>query len=446
MYLFPHLIRSYLLRIGLLLSCLSFTACEEAGLQSFEWLEQTAFPTGLAIHPEENLLGVVSSNYDLANPTGAFSIADLDTLAEEMNDIMVAEGPLGTVAEPFSESVAIPSFGHRPVYSPAGDQIFIATRGDNLIAEIEMETGPEQTARLSCGDLENDTDVIFCEDENYQLRVPATDPYDIVLYEQEGSLIKGAVALISHNEVLFFESDSAAAPEVRNRITGALQLGLNILGTRSMVFRSETTATSALLFAVVESYGFSSTKPFVSVVYFDPSKGPSSVVRTFSLSERTDASSARALALTSDQSALLLALREPDSLMRIDLTETEGTLNLIPSLMVPTCRNPTSVASFQLDQEGESSPSDFILVACYSDHSVMLYDATSLTQLGAAKFFGRGPFDIAVNHHVTPAEAYVSYFLDNSVGVFSLQDSDGAPALIPKGRLGEASPKPEDGR
>ena len=446
MYLSRLIFRPYSSVIVSGLVCLIFTSCEDTVQQSSQWVETAAYPTGIAIHPEENLLGVVSSNYDLANPTGAFSMANLDDVADQLDDVLVAEGPLGSIPEPYFQSVSIPSFGHRPVYSPSGEQIFVATRGDNLIAEIEMAIGSGNSVELSCGEIDEDTDVLFCEDENYQLRVPATDPYDLVLFEQEDNLVKGAVALISHDEVLFFESDTSAAPEARNRITGALSLGLNILGARSMVYRAETNQSSGLLFAAVESYGYTSTKPLISIVYFDPTRGPSGVVRAFSLSDFTGSSSARALSLTHDETALVLALREPDALLRIHIEDTGGTVKLVPGYMVPTCRNPTSIAPFQLTDVSSSDASDFILVACYSDDSLMLYDAQSLTQLGAVRHFGRGPFDIAINHHVSPPEAYVSYFLDNSVGVFSLQDSSGAPALKPKGRLGQASPKPEDGR
>ena len=82
-------------------------------------------------------------------------------------------------------------------------------------------------------------------------------------------------------------------------------------------------------------------------------------------------------------------------------------------------------------------------MTCQDSQAIELLDPTTLTPTDAVRFYGRSPYDVVVTPDGT--RAFVSFFLDNSIGVFSLTDGTAA-GLSPIGRLGTPLPRPDDGR
>jgi hypothetical protein len=425
---------------------LGLISCEQEISNDAEWTRAVSYPTGLAIHPSSNVLTVVSSNYDLKYESGLLLVANLDEVSEQLDQVLVAEGPLGAVQEPYFDSVTIPSFGHRPVFSANGEHVFIATRRDNLISEVEFLSSNDQPFQLHCGDQNNADAVPNCGQDAYSVQMSGNDPYDIVLYEENESVVSGVVSLISHDEVIFFESDSTEPAATRNQVAGTLSLGINVLGARSMIYRPPTATVPGTIFAAVETFGYFSSTPFIDLAYFEPSRGSQAVVHMESLTGIAGATSARGLTLSPDGDAIFVLLREPDAVLRMNLVETDGRLSVQTSQMTSTCKNPTAMAAFQLPDTTQGGQRDYLMITCFSDDTISIYDAISLSQIDVLRYFGRGPFDVAINSHVSPPEAYVSFFLDNSIGVFSLQNESGGAHLQARGRIGLPSIKPEDGR
>jgi hypothetical protein len=436
---------------GLLVAC-GLLGCDAfSGLETPETagnlppLTRPLYPTGIALHPTENMLAVVSSNFDLRHASGALLLADLDQVTSDLangNDDGTAISLM-----PYVDAAFIPSFGNRPVWSTDGARLVLPVRDDNRLIEVNLDLATTKP-RLTCGDRFDD-ETPTCDASPYAVTLAGSDPYSVVLYEETPDRISGVVGLVSSPDLYFFTIRPSLDGFDRIRMA-PLSLAGDALGVRGLAVRS--VGNMRTVFATVDRLG-TSTRGLSSVVFFDPTRanpvsGDTSavVVRSIDLFDLTGSSSARDLAVTPDGDGLLVLLRLPDGLLRLDITPTGSTVALELGGLGPTCREPSAIAIARLTGT-RFGDVDRAIVTCFGSDAVVGHDPLHLHETDAARFFGDGPFDVVIDARPDrgPA-AYVSYFLDDSIGVFSLVDENGDVRLTPKGRIGTARPPREDGR
>jgi hypothetical protein len=433
-----------LLVLGLC-ACDAFSELETPNTLNTPPLTRPLYPTGLALHPSANLLAVVSSNFDLQHRSGALLLADLDQVA---SDLQTSNDGSAISLMPYVDAAFIPSFGNRPVWSADGARLVLPVRDDNRLIEVGLNLTTTKP-RLSCGDRFDD-EVPTCDSAPYAVTLAGSDPYSVVLYEDTPDRISGVVGLVSSPDLYFFTVRPGLDGFDRIRMA-PLPLAGDALGVRGLAVRS--IGNSRTVFATVDRLGATTTRALSSVVWFDPTRanpvlGDTSavVVRSLDLFNLTGSSSARDLAVTPDGDAVLVLLRLPDGLLRLDITPVGATVSLQLGGLASTCREPSSLAVARLTgtRTGEV---DRAIVTCFAADAVVGHDPLSLHETDAARYFGDGPFDVVIDARPDRGpKAYVSYFLDDSIGVFDLVDENGDVRLTPKGRIGTARPPREDGR
>lgn len=384
--------------------------------------EAAHFPTGLAFDEARRALLVVSSNHDLRDNRGALLSVDLS--AVQTGD----DAPTTAAADAYESAVFIPSFGGRPAMSPDGSAIFVPTRETNTLIRVDR-TGDG----LRCG-----TDTADCADDN-TVQAHANDPSRVLLTSTDDSGVKGVLSTMGSGVLRGFES--AAGDPARIALDDrALNLGADIEGVRALAL-APTLGPEPLLLVVAQGTPVRNvrTRSFLFAVAPDLSR----IVSRVDLTSLTDASFAIDLALTPAGDAAVIT-RSPDSVARLALRYEAG-YGLVADLgaVSGTCRRPVAVQAAQLNADGQTH--DRIVVTCSGDDMVQSLDAHTLVQDGAVRFFGRTPYEIAID--AANARAYVSHFADDSIGVFSLLSTDGtATDLRAVGRIGAQRDRLDDGR
>ena len=170
---------------------------------------------------------------------------------------------------------------------------------------------------------------------------------------------------------------------------------------------------------------------------------PNAPVTRFDLSGATGALATRDLVLVPGGAGkdddVVVQLRSPEALARVTLTHSDdGAVRPRLSGLAASCKQPTSLVRVPASTLGH----DRLLQTCQLSEAIELVDPLTLQPLDSVRFFGRSPYAVAF-HGTT---AFVSFFLDNSVGVLSMQDADGSEHLRARGRVGAQAAPPEDGR
>jgi hypothetical protein len=418
---------------GLLITCGAACLPVEPELP----LDGPRFPTGLAVTPDGAHLVVVSSNFDLAFDEGGLLIADLSTVRKATRD---GDGDV-VVEDAYMSGVLIPSFGDLPILSSDGRRVLVPSRGANLVSSVELSA----EGRLSCGGKDKPQ---HCGVAPRALQLPANDPLGAAVLtetlDSDGNVqrITALSTLLSSPEVFLFSDDPARSGSKRMEIQGSLNLGEAVAGVRSVVLRPALYGSPSVAIAATELNPNLSGAVGALLAVFEPINAAD--VSLLDVSFDTGAIELRDLVLVpgvdGDDDALVAVLRQPDGLARFELDD--GGRLPIPRLagLAPTCRTPTSLAL------AEPVPGvKRLLLTCQEGDVVQMIDPVTLAPTDVVRFAGRAPYEVVVNAQADPPEAYVSFFLDNSVGVFTLADGD-APALRFRGRIGAALPRAEDGR
>lgn len=409
--------------------------------------DRPVFPTGLAVVPGGAHLLVVSSNFDLTFRQGAVLAVDLDRVDEALAD---GDGtPI--VADAFTSSVEVPSFGDRPVVTSGGERAFLATRAENLVVELGVDDGA-----LSCEVAEpREGEVPGCGRAPGALLVRGNDPFHLAIVNEardaDGALVRvdGLTAALTSPDVQFWSADLGRNDERRFAETGLLRVSEEFTGLRGLALVPRT-GRGPMVFAAAERRRDSFLGRGTSLVAFEPRRG--APVATLDLTEATGALAAREIAVVPSldpavpPSALLLLMRSPDSLVRVDLDEQpDGRVFARVGGVQPTCDDPSKITVVRLDPDEDVEGDEVVraLVTCFGDDALLAIDPDTLVVTHADRFFGRGPYDVV--HDAARQRAYVSFFSEGTIGVFDLV-ADGAPALVRRGKVGEPLPPPETGR
>lgn len=399
-------------------------------------LDAPRYPTGLAVTPDGNALVVVSSNFDLAFDDGAVLVADLEVVRAKTRN---GDGDV-VVENAYGSAAFVPPFGDAPTLTSDGSRLFIPARGSNVISSLDLSAG----GALSCG--KDAGAPPRCGVAPRVLQLPANDPFTtVILAEQRNGddelvRVTGMTALLSSPEIYFFTDDTSRPAAQRMQLTAAADLGEGIAGVRSLVVRPAQDGSPRTAIAAVEIDP--ETGVFGALLaLFEPEAD--AAVSLVDVSRETGSLSLRDMVLVPGTAgipdALVVLLRAPEGIARYEIDDDGGPQLRLAGL-APTCRVPTSLAL------AEPVPGIArVLVTCQDGDVVEMIDPVTLAPTDAVRFAGRGPYDVVVNAAVDPPEAYVSFFLDNSIGVLTLAE-DGEPSLRFRGRIGAASPRPEDGR
>jgi len=113
----------------------------------------------------------------------------------------------------------------------------------------------------------------------------------------------------------------------------------------------------------------------------------------------------------------------------------------LPS-QVPACKDP---ADLKL-----SPAKEVFLLACQSDNEVIVYDSKSLSPIGSDRIetgpFGRGPVRIWFDRRSERKNrAYISYFLDGSIGVMDINLTNGQHVATMVDRIFTSGPAWREG-
>ena len=399
-------------------------------------LDRPVYPTGLAVHPRGDRLAVVSSSFDSAYEDGALLLADLDLVRDELAQNDAADRRDAIVEGAYVKAALLPPFGDRPVFTSLGERLLVATRGNNLVSSVDVD--PD--AGFSCGAVEDGTP--RCGKSPQALQLPENDPFDVLVLTavraDDGLLtrVDGVVTLLSSSTVYLFRDDRERAGAAQMQISGTVELGDAVTSVRGTALRTRNGQTHVV--AAVES--FSTTGAGALLVLFLPSAD--ATLSTFDVTTAMGALSLRDVLVVpgvgAEPDTVIAVTRGPDAIVRFEVDDLPAGPALRLAGVAESCAMPTSLALATLGSVTR------VLVTCQASGTIEALDPRTLMTTDAVRFAGRAPYDVAVNPVV--AEAYVSFFLDDSIGVLSLVDATGAPRFTFLGRIGTPKPKPEDGR
>ncbi len=390
--------------------------------------DRAAFPTGLALHQDGQHLVVVSSDFDLSFDSGAVLVVDLAAARPKLT------GADAVVNDAFVSQVTLAPFGDRPVFDASGEHVFLTTRGENQLNEIDFANGA-----LSCGG------ATACGQAPFVAQLANNDPFDVVLID--GPSVRGIVTHLSSNEAEFFSFDPTDNGPQRLRLElQSVLFSESTSGVRSTVFRAASVDNDAPQLFVALEQRLEEALIGTQLGVFDvPAVNRGDDVEVFSVdvTATTGSLSARSLALVPDADggvAVVIALRAPDALARFAYDDADRTFTL--TALHETCKEPTNFAFVDavVDEVGAVTGPARLLLTCQGGEVVQALDPLTLDVRDSVRFFGRSPYDVVVDP--VQQQAFVSFFLDNSIGVLSLSNG----RLTPQGRIGEALPPAQDGR
>lgn len=441
--------RRLLLALVPSLTAVMLVACvqEEPGVP----LDHPLFPTGLAVANDRLL--VVSSDFNLANNEGALLSAELATVRAAVAPSGADEVVAG--ADAYVAGAVLPPLGDRPVLTSGGERVYLPTRGTNRV--VVLDVAPD--GALSCGAADLVTvgaaaGAPRCGGNSNALQLTANDPFEVVVLDEtrEGDAlvrVDAMAMLLSSPEVVFFSDDTRRDGAARVQRDATLDLGTAIGGVRSAVLRPAVAGSDRVVIAATDLSRDASLLG-ARILLFQPSAD--SEIRSFDVTLATGSLSMRDVLLVpgedGDDDALLAVLHDPDALARFEIDDAGAVPNLRLSALSSTCRAPQSLARAIIPSAAGTI--DRVLLTCRDGNVVEAIDPLTLRTTDAVRFLGRGPYDVVVNDAVDAVEVYVSFFLDGSIGVLRFLEGDaagdGAPHLVADGRIGEALPRPEDGR
>jgi hypothetical protein len=422
-------------------------------------VDRAVFPTGLALDPAGDRLVVVSSNFDLAYDDGAVLLVDLAKVraAASATPAPNVTAPV-VVTDAVVDAVALPSFGDAPVIDRTGRHVLLTTRGGNLLHELVLGTdGLSCDAAGDGGEDVQDGDGPPCASPPHALQLASNDPFDVVLLEQTVSAdgaLTGARALVTHLSSATAELvrlDPGRVDEARLRVERApVVFGDDVFGVRSAVFVPAVSGHPDRVVALLERRLERTIVGCDLAVFAVPAadRGDAVVISRTDVTALTGALTGRDLVVVGDGAAggslaAIVALRSPDAVARFALDDVVGSFTL--THIDGTCRKPTGLATAVVDVDGDPATAGTprVLLTCQDGQVVESLDPLDLSVTDAVRFLGRSPYDVVVDE--VHQQAFVSFFLDGSVGVLSLV-SGGRAQLTPVARIGSALPRPEDGR
>jgi DNA-binding beta-propeller fold protein YncE len=422
--------------------------------------DQFSFPTGLAIDPAQSKLFVVNANSELRYDSGSINVLNLD-----MIDGVTALTP-GCAPDPAQLETLVCDDEGRFFVADAGVRIgnfasgvsvqtisstelrfIIPVRGDPSITWVKWDG-----SKLSCDD-DSSQNFELCDDVHRLTTVttadnnPDNDDNDDIEIPLEPfrSYVDsaGQYAVVTHldsGRVTLVNSPIGRIPEVTDVIPTTFQPGNSFTPGGTAVAGRRPGTTNDLLYVAsrTEDRIQMLTVEIPQPVEEDPQPAPFLVPSGYFFlnaagSNIGGSSDSRGLAFTADGNRLLVVNRRPPTLQIYDSSDNEAGVPKNQTVAVhDICRN----ASGLTVGEGVAGSGQLALVSCFNDGTVQILDATGLRGTLAVISVGRGPYEIVVSS--TRQKAYVSNFLEDSIGVIDL--TPGPTQFREILRIGKARP------
>lgn len=427
--------------------------------------DQLAFPTGMAVSPDEHSLFVVNANSELRFDSGSIGVIDLDQV-----EAVIASWAAGTIPSGYDctqdpdhvetlqcqeqkffkadSGVRVGNFAtdlRVQDFSDGGAvnlRVFVPTRGDPSVAWADYD-GDRLRCNASsesyplCDDahrltsLDNDPDLAALPNEPFGVFAQVIPTYD----GSGNRLADRGFAMVSHlatGSVTLIDApvDSAKVrivdmvnnvflPDV---ITGTGLRGATTIAVRPrplivppavpdpLVYVGSSSEDRVQTFTVAERDG-SSAFLLPGSFFFLASVG----------SGAGNSNDTRGIAFSASGDRLYLVNRLPPSVQVYDTSDTaSGVPRNAPLGSSDVCRQASTLAVANLgDPVG-----DRVYVTCFQDGQVYVVDPTGQSQVEDIISVGRGPFAAAVitgkNLPGKPQQLLVSNFLEDTIAVIDL--------------------------
>lgn len=410
--------------------------------------DQFSFPTGLAIvtaidpmepmaRPQSKLF-VVNANSELRYDSGSINVLNLD-----MIDGVTASTP-GCAPDPAQLETLVCDDEGQFFVADAGVRIgnfasgvsvqtisstelrfIIPVRGDPSITWVQWDG-----SKLSCDD-DSSQNFELCDDVHRLTTVTTADDNsdndDIEIpLEPFRSYVDsaGQYAVVTHLDsglVTLVNSPIGGIPVVTDVIPTTFQPGNSFTPGGTAVAGGRPGTMDDLLYVAsrTEDRIQMLTVEIPQPVEEDPQPAPFLVPSGYFFlnaagSNIGGSSDSRGLAFTADGNRLLVVNRRPPTLQIYDSSDNEAGVPKNQAVAVhDICRNASGLTV------GEGGFGKLALVSCFNDGTVQILDATGLRGTLAVISVGRGPYEIVVSS--TLQKAYVSNFLEDSIGVIDLK-------------------------
>lgn len=334
-----------------------FCVCLSMGCDTYEQpvprRDRLNFPIGLALHPSNNYLYVVNSNFDSRySPErgGTVSVVDTNT-----NTILAQSSP------------SIPSFGGHIALNDDATKAYVAARtGDNLVVlDIEDRAGLGPGSSLSCGGSDDGTECALH-------RIPdikdapelASDPFGVevvTVMRDEVPVDVVAMSYLTGNLV-------SAVSLPRGDRASATMVSAPLLSGGNQIARRPGT---------LEMYvsGRSTNQVAVFLPYINNNGDAEAIFarRTLTLNTLSTNVDARGIAFSTNGDRLYVSTRRPDALhiFKVLPASAEDGSGIIHQLehMIPLGDSPAEVYLHQVPGGGE-----LVFVPCYDEKNIHVID------------------------------------------------------------------------
>jgi hypothetical protein len=434
-----------------------------------------AFPSGLAITPDERFLFVANANSELRFDSGSIGVLDVDRIQRKVagwldpaknpdgcnqedghSETLVCDvpeflkgnkpGDAGVRIGNFATDLALQDFSPinptDPTAHPGPYRVFVPTRGDPSVAWADFDPvagalrcNASGDAFALCDDahrlstLENDPELAPLPEEPFGVFADARAGVAVVTH-----LNTGAVTLISAPPP---SGDTAADVKIVDIRTGFFNVDVNnTIGATGVTGRPSTPGgPDDIIYVGSRSDHRVQTFTVGTLPVSDPAApaDPAYLVpgNFFFLTDVGNvvggSSDTRGMKISDDGNRLYLVNRQPPTLQLYDTsTSPTGTPRNIGMGGIDICREASTVAVVN-NGNGERA-----YVTCFLDGQLYVVDPRDLNQPEDILLVGRGPYSVvgATQQRVLPDSTrtkmllFVSNFLEDTIAVVNITPGD----------------------
>lgn len=377
--------------------------------------DRPSFPSGLA--QVGNFLAVVSSNFDLRYDTAGIFWLDLgkiDEMLDRFDENVSPEKRVIKGNEIGALRIDLDAFGGSPgvfINQSIQSNLLVATREKNLLTNFSIEGN------------------ILGAPQNIALNM--RDPFVVETLEKNGKNIAIVSALTgSELKIIRFSGSKAnladksiVLPSLESSVKNVESKATKVRVKGMSVYHSKDATKDPVLVVAVETFPEGETVFLpgrvnsARLIWFDLTdellKGGTvskDKFKELDLTKRKLGKRIHGLRFSPDGSDLYVIMQNNDSLIRVDLRLSQNEVE------PPVIKGVNSTCKEPIDLVVDENQ---VFVACFKEHAIASYDRFSLRELKVNRGFGLGPIKLLIDKR--PAQndrLYVSYFLDNSIGIF----------------------------
>jgi YVTN family beta-propeller protein len=404
--------------------------------------DQMAFPTGLAVSPDETALFVVNANSELRYDSGSIGVIDLGTVQsviaawtsnspshpdscsqdpDHSETLICDESQFfrknsGVRVGNFATNIAVQDFSGG---GPTDLRLFVPTRGDPSVAWADFDgdslhcTAGSDTYAL-CDDahrlasLNNNPDLVGLSTEPFGVFADATNGFVVITH-----LFTGAVTLINsqpkNGDVEIVDMiNNTFAPDLTTGLAGATTVAGRSPGqSGDVIYVGSNTEDRIQTFTVGTRDG-ASAYLLPSNFFFLDAVGVGA----------GSSSDTRGMQFSADGNRLYLVNRLPPSLQVYDTSiDQTGTPRNLPLGASDICREASSTSVI------DAGAGERVYVTCFLDGQVYVVDPAGQSQVEDIISVGRGPYAAAAltgKNTGGHKQLFVSNFLEDTIAVIDL--------------------------